>query len=201
MSEFALSNGNTLKGIISAVLAAIKYLAVPAILITIAMSILSGVDSEGIPLETFEAIRTSIIGFSIPVILMAFFLGFYPRGSYSRMIFGLIYVVFICIWLWFAFQGGRISVDVGEFGAGVDYSPLLLLFVFAAALKGVYYIAEMPSYRQEFLEKKGTFSSLNNIKDSGHEEEARDSTLNGEKKTGEEANTTENGVKEGGGES
>lgn len=202
MNEFAFSNGRPLKGVISAVLAAVKYLVIPTVLITIAISILSGVDAEGIPLESLEGIRTSVIVFSIPVVLMAFFLGFYPRGSYSRMTFGLIYVVFICLWLWFAFQGGEISAGAGELAVGVNYSPLLLLFIFAAALKGVYYLAEVPSFRQEFLEKKGLPPSPTGTETSARKEESGDGTVNGENQTErEEASSHGSELKEGNGES
>jgi len=155
MNDFALKHGKPIKGVISAVLAAIKYLVVPIAIITIVISLLSGVGGDILPIDRLEAIQFSLILFSIPVIALAFLVGFYPKGSYSRMILGVVYVALICVWIWFAFQGGKLNADIEMVGAGLDFSPLLLLIVFAASLKAIYYLAEAPSYRSEFLRNSG----------------------------------------------
>jgi hypothetical protein len=154
MGDFALENGKVSKGIISAVLAAVKYLVIPVLIISIILAMLGDFAEGYLPLEEFETIRLSLIVFALPVIALAFFVGFYPKGSYSRMTFGIIYVASICLWLWLAAQGGKIDASIEFVGLALDFTGLLLLFMFAASLKSLFYVAEAPSYREDFLKKK-----------------------------------------------
>ncbi|NYT12016.1 MAG: hypothetical protein GKC03_05620 [Methanomassiliicoccales archaeon] len=154
MGDFALENGKVSKGIIGAILAAVKYLVIPVLIVSIILAMLSDFAEGYLPLEELEAIRLSLIVFALPVIALAFFVGFYPKGSYSRMTFGIIYVASICLWLWLAAQGGKIDASIEFVGLALDFTVLLLLFIFAASLKSLFYIAEAPSYREEFLKKK-----------------------------------------------
>jgi hypothetical protein len=154
MGDFALENGKVNKGIIGAILAAVKYLVIPVLIVSIILAMLSDFAEGYIPLEELEAIRLSLIVFALPVIALAFFVGFYPKGSYSRMTFGIIYVASICLWLWLAAQGGKIDASIEFVGLALDFTALLLLFIFAASLKSLFYIAETPSYREEFLKTK-----------------------------------------------
>jgi hypothetical protein len=154
MGDFALENGKVSKGIIGAILAAVKYLVIPVLIVSIILALLSDFAEGYLPLEELEAIRLSLIVFALPVIALAFFVGFYPKGSYSRMTFGIVYVASICLWLWLAAQGGKIDASIEFVGLALDFTVLLLLFIFAASLKSLFYIAEAPSYREEFLKKK-----------------------------------------------
>lgn len=154
MGDFALENGKVSKGIIGAVLAAVKYLVIPVLIVSLILATLSDFAEGYLPLEELETIRLSLIVFAIPVIALAFFVGFYPKGSYSRMTFGIIYVASICIWIWLATLGGKIDASIEFVGLALDFTALLLLFIFAASLKSLFYIAEAPSYREEFLKKK-----------------------------------------------
>lgn len=154
MGDFALENGKVGKGVISAVLAAVKYLVIPVLIVSLILAILSDFAEGYLPQEELEAIRISLIVFAIPVIALAFFVGFYPKGSYSRMTFGIIYVASICLWIWLAAQGGKIDASIEFIGLALDFTALLLLFIFATSLKSLIFIAEAPSYREEYLKKK-----------------------------------------------
>jgi len=155
MGDFALENGKVSKGVLSSVLAAVKYLVIPAILVTILISIITGLGGdEYLPMSQLETVRTSLIIFALPAIAIAFFVGFYPKGSYSRMTFGIAYVAMVCVWLWFAALEGSIETSVEMVGIGLIFTPLLLLFIFALSLKALIYVAEAPSFRAEFLKMR-----------------------------------------------
>lgn len=155
MGEFAMENGKVGKGVISAIIAAVKYLVLPVLIVSIIISLMSGISEDAFLLDNFETIRTYMIIFALPIIAIAFFVGFYPKGSYSRMTFGIAYTVLICVWLWVALRGGKIDITMDFVGAGVDFTPLLLLIIFAVSLKAVFFIAEAPSYREEFIKRRG----------------------------------------------
>lgn len=156
MGEFAKENGKVGKGVLSAIIAGVKYLVLPVLIVSIIISLMSGISEDAFPLDNFETIRTYMIIFALPIIAIAFFVGFYPKGSYSRMTFGIAYTALICVWLWVALRGGKIDITMDFVGAGVDFTPLLLLIIFAASLKAVFFLAEAPSYREEFINRRNS---------------------------------------------
>jgi hypothetical protein len=91
----------------------------------------------------------------IPIAILSFFRGFYPKGSISRFTFGAIVVVLACLWIWSVTRGGALALEFDQFGLSISFTGLVLLFILAAALKGVYYLAEMFSYRREWLNARG----------------------------------------------
>jgi hypothetical protein len=152
MGDFDVKNGKVSKGMLSSILAAVKYLIIPAVIVTVLISLISSMGGDQfLPVDQLDTVRSSLIIFAIPVIAISFFVGFYPKGSYSRMTFGIVYVATVCVWLWFAALGGEIETSIEMVGLSVVYTPLLLLFIFALALKALIYVAEAPSYRKEFL--------------------------------------------------
>ncbi len=155
MSEFSLDEGSVGSGIIASVVAAIKYLILPLILLVGASSLLvqAGGQDMAQQIGLDEAINAVLI-LGIAITALAFFRGFYPRGSISRFTFGVVVVVLICLWIWFVTRGGDLVLEFDQFGVSISFTGLVLLFILAAALKGVYYLAEMLSYRKEWLRSR-----------------------------------------------
>ncbi len=181
MNEFALEEGNLGKGIIGAALGAIKYLVIPLAIIYLVTSLLSGVEGD-IPIQDkLDLVMNAVILVGIPITVLSFFVWFYPKGSYSRMIVGLISVVAIGVWIWTVTLGGNLSIDVESLSVALDFTPLVYLFLVAAGLKGVYYLAEAPSYREEWLEERGkeesTVEDPEQEKDEDSEESAEGSEV------------------------
>jgi hypothetical protein len=152
MSDFSLEHGSIGSGIIAAVVAGIKYLLIPLILLIGASSLLVQAAGQGVADQIgLEAVIETVLVLGIPIALLSFFRGFYPRGSISRFTFGIAVVALVCLWIWFITRGGNLVLEFDRFGLSVSFTGLVLLFILAAALKGVYYLAEMLSYRREWL--------------------------------------------------
>ncbi len=149
MSEFSLSEGKVSAGILSAVGGGLTYLLVPIIIVTFTSALITkaGVEEQ---LRAGEILSMVVI-FGIPITILSFFRGFYPKGSRSRFIFGALTAALVCLWIWFVTLGGSIAVDMGQFGLALSFTGLVYLLIFAAALRGVYFLAEMVSYRREWL--------------------------------------------------
>jgi hypothetical protein len=91
----------------------------------------------------------------IPVVIAVFIRGFYPKGSFSRLVFAWVAVGFTLLWIYFIFLGGRIGSDlgVGTVGLGfdLDFTALLALIMIASGLWGLYYSVEFFSYRKDWI--------------------------------------------------
>jgi hypothetical protein len=156
MREFSLKEGKLRGGLFSAIGGAVKYVVVPVVIFTMVAAFLAALNglSDNLGLSMVSDLRNAALILGIPIIFLSFFRGFYPRGSHSRMTFALLTTVMVGIWIWFVMRGGQFQLSATRAELNMDISPLVLLFIFAAALGGLYYVAEMFSYRKEFLEKR-----------------------------------------------
>ncbi|MGD0057056.1 MAG: hypothetical protein ABSB83_04270 [Methanomassiliicoccales archaeon] len=68
----------------------------------------------------------------------------------------------VCVWIWFVMRGGRFQISATRAELNLDISLLVLLFILAAGLGGLYYMAEMFSYRKEYLAKKAAPDQISN---------------------------------------
>jgi hypothetical protein len=152
MSEFDTKYGSWGKGTIAAVLAGLKYLIVPLLLLIFISSLI--VEAGGQQIVDQLGLNDLMIWIAvvgIPITIVSFFRGFYPKGSKSRLTFGAISVALVCIWIWMVTRGGNIALEFDQFGLGLVVTGLILLFILAAALKAVLHLAEYLSYRKEWL--------------------------------------------------
>jgi hypothetical protein len=88
----------------------------------------------------------------LAVVAMAFFKGFYPKGSVSRMSFWLVMVAGICVWIWIFLFGGRLAIEIADMvQLSVGFTPIVLILMFAASLWGVYAMVEYISYHRDWV--------------------------------------------------
>ena len=156
MNEFSLKEGRLRGGILSAIGAAFGYLVVPVILFSFVYMALtqlaSGADVSG--LSTIEEMRNAALLLGLPIVVLVFFRGYYFKGTYSRLVFALVTTAFVAVWIWFVLHEGKFMISVEEASLGADVSAIVLLFIIAAIIGGLYYVAEYLSYRKEYLQKR-----------------------------------------------
>jgi hypothetical protein len=152
MSEFGFGEGSIGRGVRSAVVTAVKYLVVPILLILGFSTLLSQAGGEELADQIgVDRIMDYLILLGVPITVLSFFRGYYPKGSRSRMTFGVLVAGLVCLWIWLVLAGGYLSVQFDDVGLSLNYMGFVLLFILAAALGGLYYVVEMLSYRQEWL--------------------------------------------------
>lgn len=153
MNEFSPSIGNVGKGIAASALAAAKYLIVPILVLTALTTLLARVDETSIISDQIdlERIRFYVLVLGVPITALAFFRGFYPKGTLSRFAFAAAITALACVWIWEVMMAGNITLELEGFGFSLSYVGLVMLFILGAALGGVYYLVEMLSYRREWL--------------------------------------------------
>ncbi|QLH74221.1 MAG: hypothetical protein HPY73_01340 [Methanomassiliicoccales archaeon] len=133
--------------------AAGKYLAWPVFLLIIIGIVITKI-GDSVPVEFKNELdglvgTIALIGAAIAVLM--FFKGFYPKGSVSRMAFWIPAAGCICLWIWYLSFGGDVAIELMDLATiELDYTPIIMLFIIAAALWAVYAIVEMVSYRKDW---------------------------------------------------
>jgi hypothetical protein len=158
MNEFSLKDGKIRGGLFSAIGASLKSVVVPIIIFTVITGVLSAVNefNENLGLKMVNDMRNMALMLGLPIVFLSFFRGYYPKGSYSRLTFAIATTIMICVWIWFVMQGGKFQLSASRADLNMDLSGLVLLFVIAAAIGGLYFVAELFSYRKEYLARKVT---------------------------------------------
>ena len=152
MSEFSIRHGKWSKGILAAAGALVKYVVVPVLLLLSVTSLLDGAGGEEFVSQlALPELTTMVAALGMVVAALSFFRGFYPQGSMSRMAFGVASMAAAGVWLWTFAKGGSILLEGGDMELGIDYTAIVLLLLGAVALRGAFYVAEMLSYRKEWL--------------------------------------------------
>ncbi len=153
MNEFSFREGKLSTGILAASGAAFKFLVSPLLIIIIISWLAKQVEFD---LSTLgiDRITSAVLIFGILIVILSFFRGFYRKGSRSRALFGVASIAFVILWLWFITLGGKLSLEVDQGGGSIDFSALLYLFIFAAALRALFYVIEMSSHRKEYLSRE-----------------------------------------------
>ncbi len=166
--DFHPRYGRFLSGMAEADRSLLQYVIFPMLIIIVVGAIIqstqgflesmtgtAGADATslfGLGSATLDRLSTLLLFIGLPIAVMSFFKGFYPKGSVSRLTFALIVVALVCAWIYFAALGGHLSVSMNVLGSPIhfdlNYVALLWLFIFAAALWGVYWAVEAYIYRK-----------------------------------------------------
>jgi len=138
-----------------------KYFVSPALIVMIVravvVSLIASFQMSDLSFITqyLQDIYAIIVVFALPIIVLVFFRGFYPKGSFSRLCFGWTVAVTIAIWIWAVTLGGKISSNINlgltSLGINLDFLGLVYLFMIASLLWGLYYTAEFFSYRKSWI--------------------------------------------------
>ena len=119
MNDFSISHGSWKKGALAAVGGVIKYVVVPILIVLGMITVMerAGVEEliESLGLRSL-VMQVAILGEVVAA--LSFFRGFYPKGSLSRMTFGVISMAAAGVWLWTIVKGGDIALTSGSWTWG-----------------------------------------------------------------------------------
>jgi hypothetical protein len=112
----------------------------------------------GLGSATLDRLGNLMLFIGIPIAVLSFFKGFYPKGSVSRLTFALVVVALVCAWIFIAALGGHVSVSMDVLNSNthfnLNFEPLLWLFIIAAALWGIYWAVEAFIYRKDWKQNR-----------------------------------------------
>jgi hypothetical protein len=87
----------------------------------------------------------------LPLVVLGFFKGFYPKGSVSRLAAWMAMVALIALWIWYFTLTGMVEATLVDMATiDLDYRAIVFLFIIAEALWALYALVEMISYRPDW---------------------------------------------------
>ena len=151
--DFRFRYGRLTKGIKMARGALLRYVILPVSIVIIIKALISAMGNTITDQlsETLGATVSLLLLVGIPIAVLSFFKGFYPKGSVSRMSFSIVIVALLDLWIWFASLQGRFRADLEMIQVDVNYQPYVLLLIFGASLWAIYYVVELVSYRKDWI--------------------------------------------------
>ncbi|HEY3420114.1 MAG TPA: hypothetical protein VGK23_06135 [Methanomassiliicoccales archaeon] len=172
LQDFRIRYGRFLPGMAEADRALLKFVIFPLLFIILLGGVIQatqgmlqglansmGGNSDGIlglGSATLDRLANLLLYIGLPIAVLSFFKGFYPKGSVSRLTFALVVVALICTWIFFAALEGHVTVSMDVFNTNIhfnlNFEPLLWLFIFAAALWGIYWAVEAFIYRKDWVQ-------------------------------------------------
>ena len=147
------------KGVIAAVLNALKFIVIPLVLINIIAGFLNGMtDDNGdriIDVDQWHMreIMVLILLVGIIIAVFSFLKAYYPRGTKQRLAFSEVRTALSILYIFIMFGGPLINFASSDpefqFGIELDISKLMLLMVIAIALFFPYYVAEYVAFSRD----------------------------------------------------
>lgn len=151
--DFNLRTGKIGNGAKAAKRAYVGWLLVPFL----ALSLLSGilddltqVASNVALAQEIGRIASAIAPFALVIIALSFAWGFYPRGSFGRLTFGLMKVPFILLFVNAIFMDGALEQALWNSNLKIALAPIIVLFLIYAALVALLPVCELIDYRREW---------------------------------------------------
>ncbi|MCG7841459.1 MAG: hypothetical protein MIO87_06030, partial [Methanomassiliicoccales archaeon] len=167
--DFRIRYGSLINGLKLSKRTLVGFVIIPLVFVIILKAAFSSLDFEQLDQLTssLDQVSTFMLVLGLPLTALAFFKGFYPRGSVSRFIPAVTMVLISLYWIWVLGLEGEMVLDVMDsITFSLDYSALLFLIMCGTAIWIVYYALELWLHRPEW--KEGGFQ-----KDLGKKKERR----------------------------
>lgn len=155
IGEFDKKHFSPVKGALTAIGNALKYLVIPYALLAVLLTFLSGQDGPERVKDLLTELQTVVLIFGIALTALGFFKGAYPRGSYSRFVFGITASVLVIVYMYSLLLGGRVEEVVSEEAFELDLDAIFFLIFFPALLAVLMQFGEFADHRRSWLEKEG----------------------------------------------
>ncbi len=156
--DFNLRTGKIGNGAKAAKRAYIGWLLIPFLVLSILSGILDDVTqiANNVALaQEIGKIAGAIAPFALIIIALSFVWGFYPRGSFGRLTFGLLKVPFILLFVNAIFLGGALEQALWNSDLKITLGPIIEIFLIYAALVAMLPVCELVDYRREWKYKVG----------------------------------------------
>ena len=116
---------------------------------------IAGVANRGPLSIVLDNISWSLFTIALVIVALSMVWGFYPKGSFGRLIFGAAKAVFIVLFVVAIFHGGSLGSEIYGTGFKVDLDPVVGLFVILAAMFFIVPFAELADDRRAWKKRFG----------------------------------------------
>ncbi|MEM0449854.1 MAG: hypothetical protein QW520_08560, partial [Methanomassiliicoccales archaeon] len=158
LNEFHFQNGKYQLGFKDTRNTALCYLIIPIIILLLLESFTKLLVNNYLFLNELKRIVFIIYWLSLPLMIFAFFRGFYPKGTIPRLFFGGVMCIMLSIWIITIMNGGHIisslEIEGASIGIDIDATYLIIVIIMFQLIWLSYYIAEFFSYRSEWKQNE-----------------------------------------------
>ncbi len=147
--EITLEKGHSVAATIAFFSEVIRFIIIPLVLLDVIMSYY--------PLLTHDTaswLASHLLVIGIFVALFVAMETYFPKGSYLKLIFGILAVVTLCVWFWFLLQTGTIGFPMGSIFISINVVGLATVILIAVALKGLLPVGQFIIARKDLQEKR-----------------------------------------------
>ena len=155
MEDFKFKHSDWWDGLMAALMTAVVLLIVPVVLIIVEQGQVSGPASGALKNE-MSALMTLVILVSIPAIAASFLRGMFPKGTHSRLTFGMVEVAVVLLYAYIVLLGSNLSTVLGLMKYQPDLNRVFLTLLYLIALIAVGHLSTWFWHRREWLESIGT---------------------------------------------
>jgi hypothetical protein len=160
MAEFTLAHGNFCQGNAFAKSAGIWFALVPSLSLTIFVFLVSiSRQSPDPALTSFLAVLGSIAWMaallSLPLIGLAWFRGFYPKGTVPRLVFGIAFALMIAVYLYLLLVASDLQTSLDGLGLTLDVQSIFLVLLLLVIFLLLKYVGEMADERRTWKRNNG----------------------------------------------
>lgn len=155
IGEFDKKHFSLVKGGLTATAHALKYLVIPYVLFAVGLMVLAGQDGPQRVGDLLRDLQTLVLIFGIVLTVLGFFKGAYPKGSYSRFLFGITASVLVIVYVFSLLLDGRTEDIIAQEVFELDLYLLFIRFFFPALLAVLMQFGEFADHRRQFLEREG----------------------------------------------
>lgn len=172
MSSFALKNGDAGKAFSSFAKSVLVFILIPLSTFALLDGLMgiaasqggSNLDPDALAgmADMLRQITERAIKYSMPLLIIAIPMGFYPRGNAAKIPFRLIWAIYMMIWIWVLAEGGQFTTSLNEISFGsftvrsieitLDLTFILYITMMVCIARGFLAFSEYGSYREEYLE-------------------------------------------------
>lgn len=169
-TDFSLKCGSWTNSFLSLSKAIVVYILLPLAFIALIKgtaptlnTMMGGAIDVGLIFEQFIIYFNRYILYSVPLVILSIFAGYYPPGNYARIPFKFISSAYLAIMLLMFTNGGHIGVSItgdalastGIMGIDLtlDFVGVIYILAFITFVKGFLAFTEFSDNRKGYLEK------------------------------------------------
>jgi len=171
-NEFALSKGSYGQAFLCVIRTAISFIIIPLCFFALIVGVTDIAVANGMfdsdMFKDMTAISREMIGraikYSLPFLIIAIPMGFYPSGNAAKIPFRLIFAAYMIIWIWVITGGGVMftelsSIPIGgglsmdRIGITINLTNVLYITLMIGLAKGFLAFSEYGSHREKYLEE------------------------------------------------
>ena len=156
-TEFGLEHASFVEARKSIIKGYVMMVLAPTILLLVMISLLSaqGTAGAGSLIRSMEYMLTVVAVMGIPVLIVFWANGLYPKGSYGRFISYLVLASLLVVWLVYLLLKSNLQNALADFGAALQLNKVLVLVCLTAAFAFGQAVSEFLDNRKTWMKSIG----------------------------------------------